>query len=71
MIQEERYQKSLDKDLAKGKLTIEAYKTICKNHKKTWTQKELAQHLKIAVGKLNSILKDGIYDNWLKENSKQ
>jgi len=69
-IEEGKYQKSLDKDLAKGTLTIEAYKVICKNHKKTWTQKEMAAHLKVSAGKLNGIFKDGIYDNWLKENSK-
>lgn len=63
------YRKSLDKNLAKGTVTTDAYKTIIKNHKWNLTQQQMALHLKISVGKLNPFFKKGIYDDWLKENS--
>ena len=63
------YRKSLDRDLAKGTITSDAYKTIIKNHKWNLTQQQMAVLLKISVGKLNPFFKEGIYDDWLKENS--
>jgi hypothetical protein len=63
------YRKSLDRDLAKGTITSDAYKIIIKNHKWNLTQQQMAVLLKISVGKLNPFFKEGIYDDWLKENS--
>ena len=51
--------------LKQGKLDAKSYATIKKNHKGNLTQKDLAERVNTSEGKINKILKDGIYQAWL------
>jgi len=60
-----KFLRKLDEDLKKGTLTTEAYETIIKNHRPVSTQKQIAEHLGLAAGKVNRLMKkDGPYDKW-------
>ena len=64
--------KSLDEDLKKGTVTTEAYETIIKNHRPVPSQKQIAQHLGLAAGKVNRLMKkDGPYDQWCETHSEE
>ena len=64
---EKKWQRSLDEDLKKNKVTPIAYGEICKNHKNKYTQKELAAEVGVSAGKVNMLLKvDGPYDQYCK-----
>lgn len=62
---EAAYFVGLDAQLDQGKIDAKSYATIKKNHKGNLTQKDLAAKINTSVGKLNSILKDGVYQAWL------
>jgi len=67
-----KYLKSLDVDLKKGTVTTEAYETIIKNHRPVSTQKQIAEHLGLAAGKVNRLMKkDGTYDQWCETHSEE
>ena len=62
---EEKWQRSLEDDLRENKITSETYAEICKNHKASYTQKQLAEKIGISAGKLNGLLKvGGTYDKY-------
>ena len=64
--------KSLDMDLKKGTVTTEAYETIIKNHRPVPSQKQIAEHLGLAAGKVNRLMKkEGPYDLWCETHSEE
>ena len=67
-----KHLRKLDEDIKKGTVTTESYETIIKNHKQVPTQKEIAQRLGLAAGKVNRLMKnDGPYDQWCETHSEE